>query len=265
MTPGFNLKWPGPIETVGKVDATTVRTTSDQVAMLTNDQNIVQVHVNVQYQVSDPRWYLYSVREPDDTLKQAAESAVRSVIGASDMDTILSGQRAELMADAKRILQATVDQYSTGIFVTELNFQDVRPPHEVKDAFDDAIRAKEDRTTAENEAKAYASKVVPEARGDAARIRAEAEGYKAERTARAQGDAERFTLIADEYKLAPEVTRKRLYLETMQQVVGTTPKVIDLSAGKNLLYLPIAPDATGAQTVGPPVGAVVNGGSGGAP
>ena len=241
LPPGFNLKWPRPIESVTKVDATSVRTVSDQVSMLTNDQNIVRVHFNVQYNVSDPVEFLFSVRDPDDTLKQASESAVRSVIGASDMDTILSGQRAQLMTDAKKLLQQTIDSYKSGLFVTELNFQDVRPPQEVKDAFDDVIRAKEDRTTAQNEAKAYASKVVPEARGDVARIHNEAEGYKAERIAKAQGEAARFNLVDAEYRAAPEVTRKRLYLETLEKVVGETPKVIDLSAGRNILYLPVGP------------------------
>jgi membrane protease subunit HflK len=150
-------------------------------------------------------------------------------------------------------LQATLERYNTGLLVTELNFQNVRPPQEVKEAFDDAISAREDRQRRSNEADAYANRVVPEARGTAAAIRAEAEGYKAERVARAEGDALRFSLIEAEYAAAPQVTRQRLYLETMQQVVAETPNVIDLSAGKNLLYLPISPAAKAA----PPADAAV--------
>src|SRR5690606_23430677 len=201
---------------------------------------------NVQYQVRDPKLFLFGVREPDATLGQAAESAVRTVIGGSSMDTILSGQRTELMAEAKKLLQDTLDRYNTGLVLTELNFQNVRPPQEVKDAFDDANRALQDKQRLEEEAKAYASQVVPEARGDAATARAEAEGYKSERIARAEGDAQRFNLVESQFRLAPEVTRKRLYLETMEQVVGNTPKVIDFSNGKNILSLPLAPDVRAA-------------------
>jgi membrane protease subunit HflK len=257
MTPGINLKFPRPIESVVKVNIGSVRPTNDQVRMLTRDENIVLVDFNVQYQVSDPEVFLFGVKDPDATLGQAAESAVRSVIGGSDMDMILSGQRTELMSRAKQLLQATLKQYNTGLTVNALNFQNVRPPQEVKDAFDDASRALQDKQRLEEEAKAYASKVVPEARGDAASARAEAAGYKSERVARAEGDAQRFNLVEAQYKAAPDVTRKRLYLETMQQVMEHTPKVIDLTSGKNILSLPMAGDGrslvpvvTGA-TVGP--------------
>lgn len=258
MTPGINFKFPRPIETLTKVNVGAVRPTNDQVRMLTRDENIVLVDFNVQYLVSDPQLFLFGVRDPDATLGQAAESAVRSVIGGSDMDTILSGQRAELITRARQLLQATLDQYKTGLTVNALNFQNVRPPQEVKDAFDDASRALQDKQRLEEEAKAYASKVVPEARGDAASARAEAEGYKSERLARAEGDAQRFNLVEAQYKAAPEVTRKRLYLETMQDVIARTPKVIDFSSGKNILSLPISGDGhglpatvSGATVVGP--------------
>lgn len=250
MTPGINFKFPRPIESVVKVDIGQVRQTNDQVRMLTRDENIVLVDFSVQYQVRDPRLFAFGVNDPDATLGQAAESAVRSVIGANDMDTILSGQRTELMAHSKKLLQATLDQYDTGLSVSELNFQNVRPPQEVKDAFDDANRALQDKQRLEEEAKAYASKVVPEARGDAAATRAEAEGYKSERVARAEGDAQRFELIETQYKSAPEVTRERMYLETMEKVIGETPKVIDLTSGKNILSLPLP---AGSQNPPPPV------------
>lgn len=255
MTPGINFKFPRPIESVSRVDIGGIRQTNDQVRMLTKDENIVIVDFNVQYQVGDPQTFLFGVRDPDGTLGEAAESAVRSVIGGSAMDTILSGQRAELMVEAKQLLQSTLDQYKTGLQLTELNFQNVRPPQEVKDAFDDANRALQDKQRAEEEAKAYASQVVPEARGDAAATRAEAEGYKSERIARSEGDAKRFDLVEEQYKAAPEVTRKRMYLETMQDVVGRTPKVIDFSSGKNILNLPFgnevpaSPATVGGTTV----------------
>ncbi|WP_300614814.1 FtsH protease activity modulator HflK [Dokdonella sp.] len=238
MPPGINFKLPRPIETLYKVNVGALRTTNAQVRMLTRDENIVLIDFNVQYLVTDPQKVLFNVRDPDGTLGQAAESAVRSVIGGSNMDTILSGQRAELIANAKQQLQTTLDQYNTGLTVNALNFQNVRPPQEVKDAFDDASRALQDKQRLEEEAKAYASKVVPEARGDAATTRAEAEGYKSERVARAEGDAQRFNLIQSQYRAAPEVTRKRMYLETMQDVMTRAPKVIDFSGGKNILNLP---------------------------
>ncbi|MGB0135281.1 FtsH protease activity modulator HflK, partial [Dokdonella sp.] len=236
-----------------------VRSISDTVRMLTRDENIVQVDFNVQYEVADSTLYLFATRDPDQTLQQAAESAVREVIGNSKLDAIMPDQRveplegeapvanpsAELAQQAKKVVQQTLERYHAGLLVNELNFQNVRPPQEVKDSFDDAISAREDRQRASNVADAYAKRVVPEARGEAARILAEAMGYKAERIAKSQGDAQRFNLIASEYRAAPEVTRSRLYIETMQQVVSGTPKVIDFTNGKNLLQIPV-PGVTAA-------------------
>lgn len=240
MTPGPNFKLPRPIENVIKVDATQVRNISDQVRMLTRDENIVLVDFNVQYQVSDPQLFLFGTRDPDDTLRQAAESAVREVMGNSVMDVILSGQRAELAAQASERLQAALNQYRTGLTVTEFNLQNARPPQEVKDAFDDAIRAREDKQRFENDALGYASKQVPEARGAAARIKAESEAYLAQVVARANGDADRFTQLADEYRKAPAITRKRLYLETMQDVLANNPKVLTGDRNSNnVMYLPL--------------------------
>ena len=281
MAPGFNLKWPRPIESVIIVDAKQTRATSDQVRMLTKDENIVLVDFNVQYNVADPKHFLFSVRDPDETIKQAAESAVREVIGASDLSSIMPDQltkgdvekpagpnpSAELASQSMKVLQATLDRYDTGLVVSQVSFQNVRPPQEVKEAFDDAISAREDRQRSANQADAYAKRVIPEARGEAARILAESEGYKAERVAKAEGDAQRFNLIASEYKAAPEVTRKRLYIETMQKVLAESSKVIDLSAGKNLLYLPIDAGKSGTvpapEPVAPAVGATPETGKGG--
>ncbi|WP_257386448.1 FtsH protease activity modulator HflK [Tahibacter caeni] len=247
MSPGFNLKWPRPIETVTKVKIKDVRLLADSVRMLTMDENIVSIDFNVQYQVSDAEKFLFRVKDVDNlTVKQAAESAVRQVIGGSAMDTILSGQGAELVAETKKVLQATLDSYDAGIAVTEVNFQSVAPPHEVKDAFDDVTNARENKQQIENEAQAYANKIVPEARGEAARIKAQAEGYRAERIARAEGDADRFNQLVAQYKAAPEVTRRRLYLETMQQVLKDSVKVIDSGNGRNLINLPVDKLAPGA-------------------
>lgn len=239
LQPGFHLKLPSPIEHVSKVATTQVRSFSDKVTMLTNDENIVSVDFNVQYQVSDARKYLFSISDPDETLKEAAEAAVRSVVGNNDMDTLLSGQGAQLVAKTRTALQNTLDGYQSGIVVTEVSFQNVAPPEQVRDAFDDVNKAREDKQRIENEAQAYASQVVPVARGDAARIAAEAAGYKAERVARATGDTERFNLLLAQYRDAPEVTRKRLWLETMESVLAKNPKVIDASNGRNMIYLPI--------------------------
>ena len=248
MSPGFNLKWPRPIETVTKVKIKDVRLLADSVRMLTMDENIVQIDFNVQYQVSDAEKFLFNVKDVDSlTVKQASESAVRQVIGGSAMDTILSGQGAELVAETKKVLQSTLDTYDAGITVTEVNFQSVAPPHEVKDAFDDVTNARENKQQTENEAQAYANQVVPEARGQAARIKAESEGYRAERIARAEGEADRFNQLVTQYKAAPEVTRKRLYLETMQQVLRDNAKIVDASNGRSLINVPtdrLVPAAT---------------------
>jgi membrane protease subunit HflK len=251
MTPGLNFKWPRPIESVTKVDATYVQNVSDQVRMLTRDENIVLVDFNVQYQISDPQLYLFGTSDPDETLKQAAESAVREVMGNSEMDMILSGQRAELAAQARERLQAALSQYKTGLTVSEFNLQNARPPQEVKDAFDDAITAREDKQRIESEAEAYAIKQEPEAKGEAARVLAEAEGYKAAIIARAQGDAQRFTLMVDEYRKAPAITRKRLYLDTMQAVMADNTKIVVSDRnGNNVLYLPIGGAGAPASAAG---------------
>jgi modulator of FtsH protease HflK len=238
MTPGPSLKLPRPLESVTKVDVTQLRSISDQVRMLTRDENIVQIEYNVQYLVGDPQFYLFGARDPDDTLKQATESAVRDVIGSSLMDAVLTGERAALAAEARLRLQATLDTYRTGLQVSVFNLQNARPPGEVREAFDDAISAREDRERIESVAEAYASTVVPEARGEAARIRTEAEGYRAAVIARADGNAQRFSLLAAEYRKAPEVTRQRLYLETMQYVLGNNRKIY-AGDGNNVLYLPM--------------------------
>ena len=283
LQPGFHLKLPRPIETVTKVGTTEIRSVSDKVRMLTSDENIISVDFNVQYQVSDARKYLFSLSgPPEDTLRQASEAAVRTVVGANVMDNILTSQqgaeplpaaassvaaaatapvaaaaaqtRDTLQQQTREILQATLNEYDAGLVVTDVSFQNVAPPQEVKDAFDDVNAAREDKQGTENNARAYASQVVPVARGKAARISAEAQGYAAQRVASATGDASRFNLILKEYKAAPEVTRRRLWLETVEDVMSNNPKVLDGSGGRNMIYLPLD-RATGKDVPG--VGAVM--------
>ena len=246
LPPGFHFKLPQPIETVTKVETTRVRSLQDSVRMLTRDENIITLDFTVQYQVSDARAYLFAVDNVEDTISAASEAAVRSVIGRSDMDTILSGQGAALVAQSSDALQKTLDGYHCGLQVTSVSFQNVAPPAEVKDAFDDVNKAREDKQGYENGALAYANKVIPEARGAAARIAAEAAGYKAARIAHAQGDAQQFQLLLAQYKAAPEVTRKRLWLETMEQVMAGNRKVIDGSGGRTIINLPPAAPASPA-------------------
>jgi membrane protease subunit HflK len=239
LSSGLNLKWPAPIERVIPVDATTVRTVSDEVRMLTKDENIVLIDFNVQYTVTDAREYLFSVNQPDQTLKLAAESALRQVIGTSDMDTILSGQGTQLVQQTEKALRATLDAYHIGLQVHNVNFQKILPPTEVKAAFDDANNAGNNQQEVINKAIAYKAQVVPVAEGEAARVRADAEGYKAAQIAIATGEASRFSKIEEQYRAAPEVTRKRLYLDTMQAALANSVKVLDSSNGKNLIYLPL--------------------------
>ena len=258
MTPGLNFRWPWPVESVTMIDATKIEQLDDQVRVLTKDENIVDIRFNAQYQVNDPRLFLFGFRDDlsidgklsqgRETLQNAAESAVREVVGNNTMDTVLF-ERSRLIVAARQHLQESLDLYKTGLKVTEFTLQNARPPEEVKTAFDDAISAREDKSRIESEAKAYASKIVPEARGAAQRVKAESEGYRAAVVAKAEGDAQRFTLLVGQYRKSPEVTRKRLYLETMQQVLAANQKVI-ASRNNNVFYLPL--QGTGAPTT-PPV------------
>jgi len=250
MQPGPNLKWPWPVERVIKVNATQIKTFSNTVPVLTRDENIVNVAMNVQYRVGDPRMYLFGSRDPDRMLEQVAQSVVREQVGRSDLDTVL-GARGPLSVSASHQLQASLDAYRTGLVVTELNLQDARPPEEVKPAFDEVNSAQQIKDQLINEARAYAAKVVPEARGEAARRRTEAEGYKVAKIARAEGDATRFGLLRDEYRNAPEVTRKRLWLETLQDVLGRNRKVIGADS-RQLIYVPMPGAAAGVNPAVPP-------------
>ncbi|GAB3337080.1 FtsH protease activity modulator HflK [Marilutibacter aestuarii] len=238
MQPGPHFKLPWPLERVTKVKATQIRTMSDNVPVLTSDENIVHVEINVQYQVNDPQRYLFGTRDPDEVLRQAALSTMREQVGRSTLDTVL-GARNALAVSSREQLQASLDAYRTGLVVTELNLPNARPPEQVKPAFDDVNSAQQERERLISEARAYAAKVVPEARGGAARIRTEAEGYKTAKVAKATGDADRFSLLVDEYKQAPEVTRKRLWLETVQEVLAGNRKIIG-DDSRQLIYSPMS-------------------------
>jgi membrane protease subunit HflK len=243
MEPGPNLKLPWPLESVRKVNATEIKTFTEVVPVLTADENIVQVEINVQYRVSDPQRYLFGTRDADAVLQQATLSAVRELVGRSTLDTVLGARNAIAVA-GRTNLQRSLDAYRTGLVVTELNLPNARPPEEVKPAFDDVNSAQQDKDRVISEARAYAAKVVPEARGDAARVRATSEGYKTATIARATGDAQRFSLLVEQYKGAPDVTRKRLWLETVEGVLAQNRTIVG-GDSRQLLYIPMAPAAGG--------------------
>lgn len=236
LQPGPHFKLPWPIERVRKVDATGIRNYTETVPILTSDENIVNVEINVQYRVSDPEQFLFGTRDATQMLEQAALSTVREQVGRTNLDTVL-GAREALAVSAKERLQRSLQAYRTGLVVTELNLPNARPPDEVKPAFDDVNSAQQDKDRLTSEAQAYAAKIVPEARGQANRIRTVSEGTKTASIARATGDAERFSLLVDQYQNAPEVTRKRLWLETVQSVMSENRKIV--GDGRQILYAPI--------------------------
>jgi membrane protease subunit HflK len=250
--PGPRWHIPYPIESVEVVNVSQVRTVEvgyrgnpknkqpQEALMLTDDENIVDVQFAVQYTLKSPEEYLFNNRNPDDNVLQAAETAIREVVGKSKMDFVLSQGRSEVAARVKVLMQQILDRYKTGINVTTVNLQGVQAPEQVVPAFEDVVRAQQDRERFRNEGQAYANDVVPKARGIAARLIEEANGYRQSVMATAQGDASRFSQILTEYTKAPVVTRERMYLETMQQILGATSKVlVDQKAGQNLLYLPL--------------------------
>lgn len=249
IQPGPSLKLPWPIERVIKVDATGIRTFTNTVPVLTRDENIVVVSLNVQYRVGDPELFLFGTRDAVRVLEQVAQGVVREQVGRADLDTVL-GARGPLSAVAAKQLQDSLDIYRTGLIVTELNLQDARPPDQVKPAFDEVNSAQQEQESLINEARAYAAKVVPEARGAAARTRTVAEGYKTAAIARATGDATRFSLLQDEYANAQEVTRKRLWLETVQEVLADNRTVVG-GDGRQLIYVPMDGEARSGSS--PPV------------
>lgn len=237
---GLNIYFP-PFDKKFQENVTRERTFSKQGQMLTEDENIVEVPLTVQYKISNLKDFVLNVDQPEVSLQHATESALRHVAGSTSMDEVITLGREQMSMAVSKRLQTFLDNYGTGITVTQVNIQRAAAPAEVKDAFDDVIRAREDEQREKNQAETYANGVVPEARGQAQRIIEDANGYRDEVVARAQGEADRFTKLVAEYRKAPEVTRQRLYLDTMQQVFSNTSKV--LVTGKdgqnNLLYLPL--------------------------
>jgi membrane protease subunit HflK len=225
--------------------------------MLTKDENIVDIEVSVQYKINDPVAYAFNVSNIDGsidqgrgTLYQVLRSSIREVVGRNDMDFILKEGREQIAIETQSIMQDILNGYKAGVRIIRVNLTYAEAPTEVKDAFDDANRAREDANRFQNEADAYAKKVVPEARGQAARKIEEANAYREQVTAQAQGDAARFTQLVNEYRKAPDVTRERLYLDTMEKVLGDSRKVIVDSKQPNILYLPL--DQSNSTAVSPP-------------
>ena len=215
--------------------------------MLTRDENIVDVRFAIQYKIKSANDYLFNIADPDTTLREATESAVREIVGKSNMDFILKEGRSDIVLRVESLIQEILDRYETGLNLISVNMQDAQPPEQVQHAFDDAVKAREDRERLINEAEAYSNDILPRARGAAARMVEEANAYKEQVVAQAEGEAQRFENILVEYKKAPEVTRQRLYLETVEQVMSNTSKVmVDVDGGNNLMYLPLDKMMTGA-------------------
>lgn len=249
---GFKWRFPYPIQAeeavsvsqlqsveVGRATVAQVTGLKDS-SMLTQDENIVDLRFTVQYRRADARAYLFENRSPDEAVLQAAETAVREIVGRSNVDSVLYEQRDAIAADLVRSIQSQLDRLKAGIVVSNVNLQNVQVPEAVQAAFNDAVKAGADRDRFKNEGQAYASEVIPRARGTGSRLLEEAEGYRARVVAQAEGDAQRFRSVLAEYQKAPNVTRDRLYLETMQQVYSNVSKVlVDSRSGSNLLYLPL--------------------------
>jgi len=238
---GPGLRWnPRIIDAWTIVDVVRVRPHRHDALMLTKDENIVDVTVSVQYQITDPQKYVLDIRSPDDSLAQATESALRHVVGSSIMDDALTTGREQIAQMTKIRLQGYLDMYQTGLMVVIVNIEDSSPPDQVQEAFDDVIKAREDEVRVRNEAETYANGLVPEARGQAQRMIQDAEAYKEKVIAQAEGEAKRFNLLLTEYKKAPEVTRNRLYIDAVQNVMTQSTKVlIDVEGGNNILYIPL--------------------------
>ena len=264
---GFNWRLPYPIQRHELVVVTQIRSTDvgrDSIvrstglresAMLTEDENIVEIKFAVQYRLSDARAYLYESKAPADTVVQVAETAVREVVGKMRMDAALAEERDQIAPRVRALMQTILDRYKVGVEVVNINLQQggVRPPEQVQAAFDDVLKAGQERERAKNEAQAYANDVVPRATGTASRLKEESEAYKARVVAQAQGDAGRFASVLVEYQKAPQVTRDRMYTDAMQQIYANTTKVlVDSKQGSNLLYLPLDKlmQTTGAQNTG---------------
>jgi modulator of FtsH protease HflK len=238
--PGPHWHVPYPVERVVKVNVDEISTFTHTATMLTMDENIVDVELTVQSRIQDAADYLFQDQTPEKTLRDATETVVRKTIGGSKLDFILTEGRGAVATTILERVQGLVDQYKTGLVVTSVNMQPAKPPDQVKDAFDDAIKAREDKERLENQAEAYANEIIPRARGEAARIEADSLAYRDRVLAAAEGETARFLSILGEYEKAPGVTRERLYLETMEDVLSRNSKVLlDVQGGNSLMYLPL--------------------------
>jgi modulator of FtsH protease HflK len=249
---GFNWRWPYPIQSHEIVNVSTVRTVEvgyrssvknklpSEALMLTDDENIIDIQFAVQYRLKDAVEWTFNNRDQEDTVKQVAETAIREVVGKSKMDFVLYEGREKVASDVGQLMQQILDRYKMGVQVTNVTMQGVQPPEQVQAAFDDAVKAGQDKERQKNEGQAYANDVVPKAAGTASRLMQESEAYRARVVANAEGDASRFRQVLTEYQKAPAVTRDRMYLETMQQIFTSTTKVmVDAKGGNNLIYLPL--------------------------
>src|SRR3989442_2667261 len=260
---GLRWRWPWPIQSHEIVNLSQVRTLEvgyrnnvrtkvlKESLMLTDDENIVDLQFAVQYVVKDARDYVFNVRRPDESAMQIAETAMREVIGKNSMDAILYETQVDVANKARDLMQAIHDRYGTGIAISTVTIQNAQPPEQVQAAFDDAVKAGQDRERQKNEGQAYANDVIPRARGTASRLQQEADGYRQRVIASAEGDASRFRQVLTEYAKAPAVTRERIYIETMQQVLQSTSKIMmDYRGSGNLLYLPLDKLMQGAGGAG---------------
>jgi membrane protease subunit HflK len=257
-SPGLNWHWPYPIEEVirpsvevinsidigflrlSQGESTSTRNVEEESLILTGDQNIIDIKFTVQWKISDAGKYLFRIRDPESTVKIAAESAMREIIGQTDLQPALTEQRGEVEFKTKRLLQQILTEYEAGIEITELKLQDVQPPPPVIDAFDDVQRSLQDRDRLRNEADSYRNDILPRARGEAQRVIQGAQAYKERLENEADGEAQRFLSVYQAYQENPEVTRRRMYLETLQQVLAGADKVIlDKGVGGTVPYLPL--------------------------
>jgi membrane protease subunit HflK len=238
--PGPHWHLPFPIETVKKFNVDEISSFRHQALMLTADENIVDIELTVQSKIQDATDYWFQDQSPDKTMRDATETAVRETIGKNKLDFILTEGRSAIADRIKIRVQELINDYRTGIEIIGINMQPAKPPEQVKSAFDDAIKAREDKEKKENKAQAYSNEVIPVARGNAARKLADANAYKERVIAEAEGEASRFLAVLTEYEKAPEVTRQRLYLDTIENVLGKTNKVmLDTDEGNSLMYLPL--------------------------
>jgi len=239
--PGLHWRFPVPIEQEYKINVTQVETYSNDFQMLTGDENIIFIQLEIQYRVEDAKDYLFKVADPVLTMEEVTESALRTAVGHRTMDTILEGQgRTELVDATRNELQELLNDYGTGINVVSVNLKEARPPREIDAAVIDVQKAKEDQDRFKKEGQAYANDVLPRAEGQAQSLREHASAYKLEKIAIAKGDTSRFLQTYAEYKKAPEITRKRLYLETMEEVLSNVSKVmVKIKKGNNIMYIPL--------------------------